>query len=587
MAIAFRSLSASAGATVSTITQNKPTGVVSGDVMLAWIYVDTNGTISAAPSGWTQLDSQASATTGQTYNMYVYYKVAGASEPTSYSWTASSPQYCEIALVAFSGVDTTTPIDAHGIRDAGSTASLVTPTITTSAANDCLVALLVCWNGNGGASAQNSYTLPTNGAFSGNDEWLEYKLNASTGSNGNQTFTCSTAGGSVAALVALKPAGAGGSSLNQTVSDSHSGLDILAKNATKRLSGDTHSALDSLLKQWNHPIGEGTSGLDVLLKAVQKAAIKENTSATDAWQVMRGALISVLDKFSENDSLTRSFAKSPADAHSGQDATLKSVTHLLSDAISQVDTLAKLPAKRFIDLFSEVDSATATKQAGGVAWSRNITDAHSALDLIVRNASKLTADQWSSIDAVTHIWVAHLLITEVFSSAETLAKQVTHQTADSESSRDTAQTMRGALLTIVDALSEQDVQQKLMQHVLSESYSAQDTTLKLVRHAVADTLSETDKVTAGRSLLLTILEAISQQDGVQPSLLTSSGRKTLAMVTSLIAASLNISIVLLSPPLGSTVSASTALSSTGTILPPQLGAATSATGLLSSTASII
>lgn len=541
------------------------------DVIVILWYVDQNNISVTPPTGWTLVDNSNNAS--GPFNFRTYWHAYTGSEPANWGWTFGSSIFVDYMLISFIGCNTSSQPDAHNVQNSATASSL------TYNGADALITLGI--NFGGGNMAVSGYTTDQ----AGDGLYIGHQIATSAGSTGSLSFTGGS-GATTTSIIALSPAGAGGTSWNQSVSDSHSGLDILAKSATKPL-GDAHSALDTLLKQWKHTIGEGTSGLDVLLKSVQKAAITENISETDAWVRMRGALQLVLETFSEKDSLTRSFAKSPADAHSGQDTTLKAVTHLLGDAISQVDALAKLPAKRFIDLFSEVDSATATRQAGGVAWSRNITDAHSALDLVVRNASKLTTDQWSSVDAVTRIWVAHLLITEVFSSVDALTKQVTHQTVDTESSRDSVQTMRGALLTIIDALSEQDVQQKLMQHVLSESTSGQDATIKLVRHVVADALSETDRVTAGRSLLLTILEAISQQDGVQPSLLTSSGRKTLAMVTSMIATSLGINIVLIAPPLGTTLSASTALGSTGTVLPPQLGTAISTNGLLSSTTSIL
>lgn len=516
----------------SSVIVSKPTGVQSGDLIL--ILIESSGPsglgLPTAPTGFTTLDSRTDTPAGQSA-VVVAYKVAGGSEPTSYTWTQGANSTFNVwSCIALRGQDGTTPIDAHGSAFS-TTTSITVAALTATLAGDALILMLTDINDvdvstwPSGVSENASASNPAgNGVVTGT------KLSLASGSTGSLAMTMAAAPGGVQAFGILVKAPSAGTAWNQAVSDSHSGLDILAKSPTKRLS-EAQSALDALLKGVNHPLSDTTSGLDVLAKQVQKAAIKEATSATDAWQVMRGALLTLLDAFSEKDTLTRAPSKGLTDSTSGQESIQKAVTHTLQDAISQLDTLAKMPVKTFVDLFSEFDSATATRQAGGVAWTRNISDAHSALDLVARNATKLSADQWSSVDAVTHVWAAHLLITEAFSE--------------------------------------------------------QDTTLKLVRHVAADTLSLTDRVTAGRALLLTILDAISQRDGVTPSLLTSSGRKTLAMVTSLVASRFGISITLLSPVLGAQLSATSTLGGTSALLTPTLAASSSTTNKLSATASLL
>jgi len=198
MAIAFRAAASSTNAGSTTIVVNKPTGTLSGDVLVALLYVDTTGVVSTPPTGWVQRDTLANGT--NSFRAYIYTLVCGGSEPSTYTWTLDTTQYNEGVILGFSGVDTTTPVDGHSIVDRGGTGSIVTPTITTTAASDVLVALLIQWGGNAGASAQNSYTLPTNGQPSGGDSWAEYKLGATAGSNGGDT----------AALIALQPVQSGG-----------------------------------------------------------------------------------------------------------------------------------------------------------------------------------------------------------------------------------------------------------------------------------------------------------------------------------------------------------------------------------------
>src|SRR2546425_1648541 len=80
----------------STLTIGKPTGVVSGDLLVAAISVRSAN--PSTPSGWTLVwcGNSSSSTGGttcpssSTISLAVYYKVAGASEPATYSgWTTT------------------------------------------------------------------------------------------------------------------------------------------------------------------------------------------------------------------------------------------------------------------------------------------------------------------------------------------------------------------------------------------------------------------------------------------------------------------------------------------------------------------
>lgn len=91
----------------TSVAANKPAGVVSGDLLLA-VFTNNNQTVSR-PSGWTQL-FYTPASTGNVWATGVYYKVAGASEPTSYTFSVPSAAPLVLSITAWSGVDNTTPI---------------------------------------------------------------------------------------------------------------------------------------------------------------------------------------------------------------------------------------------------------------------------------------------------------------------------------------------------------------------------------------------------------------------------------------------------------------------------------------------
>lgn len=136
--IAQRGSATSATSTNTNLTINKPTGVVSGDVMIVNITSNNGGTPSL--SGWNSLGT--GIFNGSNLRATVLYKVAGGSEPSSYTFALGAGANDAIGtIIAFSGVDNTSPIDATGTMGlstiAGATATA--PGITTNSANAAVV----------------------------------------------------------------------------------------------------------------------------------------------------------------------------------------------------------------------------------------------------------------------------------------------------------------------------------------------------------------------------------------------------------------------------------------------------------------
>ena len=107
--IAQRGAATTAISTSASVTVTKPTGVVAGDIMIANIgnYLNSTNT-SATCTGWTLI----AGTDTDRGRATLLYKIAGGSEPSSYTFavTASSSAATG-AIVAFSGVNNTTPFD--------------------------------------------------------------------------------------------------------------------------------------------------------------------------------------------------------------------------------------------------------------------------------------------------------------------------------------------------------------------------------------------------------------------------------------------------------------------------------------------
>lgn len=119
--VGYRSMACGQTTGTSSITLSKPAGTVSGDVLVAHIGT-ANGPALTTPSGWTQIPNLAGIINAD-QRLVSYYKVAGGSEPASYTFTTGLTDATAGGIAAYTGVDTTAPI-------AGTPAQTLNETIT-------------------------------------------------------------------------------------------------------------------------------------------------------------------------------------------------------------------------------------------------------------------------------------------------------------------------------------------------------------------------------------------------------------------------------------------------------------------------
>ena len=204
--IAFRAASSGSNDATTSIVFAKPTGVASGDVLLAVISVRGNPTI-LPPSGWTEVRLDIN---GNTIRQGVYVHVAGGSEPASYTFDFSKAHSAAGGIVAFSGVDGSNPVDAHDGQINASSTSITAPSITTTGPDRMLVGFfgipsLTSMTPPGGmteridvaAPSTNTYKV-TAGVASG--------LVAAAGATGTRTAVAANSATNIGQLVALRPA---------------------------------------------------------------------------------------------------------------------------------------------------------------------------------------------------------------------------------------------------------------------------------------------------------------------------------------------------------------------------------------------
>lgn len=131
---AFQTVTTNIVSSAPSIACNKPTGTVENELLLAFVtaYQSDTRTISA-PVGWSTLRGPDRNTGAEKIASYVFYKVAGASEGASYTFTFdSSGIYGDCAILRYSGVDTANPVDTASSGNNGTAATRTGTGITTS-----------------------------------------------------------------------------------------------------------------------------------------------------------------------------------------------------------------------------------------------------------------------------------------------------------------------------------------------------------------------------------------------------------------------------------------------------------------------
>jgi lysophospholipase L1-like esterase len=209
MAVAVRGFS-SPGASFNATTRAiaVPTGTVTGDVLYAFININTGQAITAFPAQFVQL-----ATINGGYGpTTLYRRVVQAGDPTSYNFTANGSGTWYGSLLSLSGVDNVTPEDT-AVKQAVIGAVGAAGTVTfpaTDVASVSGVGLVSFW---GGAILAATTFAPVSGStvYGRATENVTFKSQSGYGPNtGTQSGTTSAAEvyGTVVFQVAVRPAGA-------------------------------------------------------------------------------------------------------------------------------------------------------------------------------------------------------------------------------------------------------------------------------------------------------------------------------------------------------------------------------------------
>jgi N,N-dimethylformamidase beta subunit-like protein len=200
--IAFRGASTNDKAGASTsLALNVPAGVVSGDALYAvvvyeWGYVPTD------PVGWTLVGE---AVNTDNNNTRVLRRIA-SSEPASYSWSFNAANHVGGAMVAYSGVDPTTPEDVPAATKIGNSTTPISQSLTT--VSDQAVLLSVYGSaGWGDAISAGPAGMNVRVSFGTNHSLgLADQVISPAGTTGKRSWTTSYATPWATLAIALRPA---------------------------------------------------------------------------------------------------------------------------------------------------------------------------------------------------------------------------------------------------------------------------------------------------------------------------------------------------------------------------------------------
>lgn len=213
---AFRSSANTADFGVNTLAATKPSGVVSNDGLVALVIIASSGTpptVNSVPSSWTERGTGTFTLFGLNIRWYYYSKLAGGSEPSSYTWgiTASADVFT-VDIHAYDNVKTAGFWgQLSGTPNTGTGTSMTAPAITTDQTNQTVVAEYI-WDFSLGLSG-----TPPSGMTERVDTaqaYLADVVQAAAGSTGTKVATASASTGWAAWLVGLygEDSASGGSS---------------------------------------------------------------------------------------------------------------------------------------------------------------------------------------------------------------------------------------------------------------------------------------------------------------------------------------------------------------------------------------
>lgn len=265
MAIAHRATTSASFGSGTSNTVGKPAGTVSGDYVGFQTVVDTSTTSASAPTGGSSWGTALGGgtqfvTNGDGQASTIFHKIAGASEPASYTINPGTGSPQTAVCTAYSGVDAAitdaTPVinNPNSVSVPSSPVTITWNSITTVTAN-AMVLLFATTDWNSGTACTYTDPASTNRRVAETpanftNGYLADFTQVSAGATGSKTGSSTRSGNvgnSISYTIALKPDAGSGSTgtlakTNANDTSAASGTTTVVGTLAKTNANDTSAA---------------------------------------------------------------------------------------------------------------------------------------------------------------------------------------------------------------------------------------------------------------------------------------------------------------------------------------------------------
>ena len=190
-------------AATSQISIPKPAGTIQDDLLVSCLALNGGGvTGSGGPAGWTLIAAVPGVTNPKVFG---YYRIAGASEPATYTWALSAAVANSAGIARYSGVNLAQPLDtAPTTAAAASGTSALLTGVTTTVANAMLVGCVGINSSSTGSLITSPPGMTQAWDVGGKRHELADAIVAAAGPTGTRTWTLSASRAWAGWLVALR-----------------------------------------------------------------------------------------------------------------------------------------------------------------------------------------------------------------------------------------------------------------------------------------------------------------------------------------------------------------------------------------------
>jgi hypothetical protein len=196
------------------------------------IYEKGSGTTITPPQGWTLIRITNNS---NQVGIATFYKVAGKSEPTTYSFPISNSPKWNIGISRVEDADTSNPIDAHNGSFGGKSITATAPSLSTSTCNTLVLTFFgnktnATWTP--GFGLKEVYDVP-NSSQGLTSNMMAYYVQAKAGNTGDKIATSSKSEVWVAQQIAIRG--------ESDKSESYTRNSLIAANSEDNLNKEQQS----------------------------------------------------------------------------------------------------------------------------------------------------------------------------------------------------------------------------------------------------------------------------------------------------------------------------------------------------------